>query len=324
MAVYTHVTDPQVDALLARYDCGDLAGLKGIAEGVENSNFLVETTRSRYILTLYERRVALEDLPFFLNLMAHLADKGLPSARPVPDRQGEKLQTLAGRPAALIEFVPGLALWEPGPNACHTMGVMLAQVHGAVLDFGGTRENPLALPGLIDLAAACGTGSDRCSPGLGTLIGTEISHQHGQVDPDGLRRAVVHTDFFPDNVLFSPHGEITGLIDWYFACTDSLVYDLAVCLNAWCFDADGQFCPQRLDCFLDGYLSAGTLSRAERAALPLMLRRAALRFLLTRTYDWLNQVPGAVVRVKDPLEYRDKLRFFQAEAEGLVQQWQSA
>ncbi len=323
MAVYTHVTDTQVNALLAQYDCGHLAGLKGIAEGVENSNYLLETTHARYILTLYERRVAPEDLPFFLDLMTHLADKGLPSARPVPDRQGQTLQTLSDRPTALIEFVPGLALSEPGPPACFTMGAMLARVHGAVDDFAATRDNPLALPGLIDLAAACGAGTERCSPGLGALIESEISHQRDEEDPGGLRRAVVHTDFFPDNVLFSPQAEITGLIDWYFACTDSLVYDLAVCLNAWCFDDDGQFCSQRFTRLLDGYLSAGTLSEADRNALPLMLRRAALRFLLTRTYDWLNQVPGAVVRVKDPLEYRDKLRFFQKEAAGLVQEWLS-
>ena len=321
MAVYTHVTTEILEDFLGRFDVGILDHADGITAGVENTNYKVTTSQGVFILTLYERRVEAADLPFFLSLMAHMARCGLPSARPVADRTGATLHTLAERPAALIEFLPGQCLDWPDEAACHEMGIMLARVHDAGATFEGNRTNPLSLGGWKSLADACGANTDRCAPDLAALITDELAflgqNWPNETAPD-LPRGVVHTDFFPDNVLFNEGGGISGLIDFYFSCTDYFVFDLAVCLTAWCFDAGHRPLPGNAAAFLAGYRSRYHQSPRETAILPVMLRGSALRFLLTRTYDWLNQVPGAVVKVKDPLEYRTKLLYFRTEAEAFL------
>jgi homoserine kinase type II len=285
---------------------------KGIAEGVENSNFLLHTTTGSYILTLYEKRVAADDLPFFLSLMAHLAARGVNCPQPAQNRRGEVCSTLAGRPAAIINFLEGV--WPRRPSVAHCAGVgeALAKMHLAGRDFPLSRRNPLSVAGwrpLFDLAAPC---ADSVQPGLRDFLARELDHLEAQW-PTGLPEGVIHADLFPDNVFFLG-DRLSGLIDFPFSCNDFLAYDAAICLNAWCFEPDHSFNVTKARAMLGGYALRRPLGADERDALPLLARGAAMRFLLTRLVDWLNVPAGALVRPKDPLEYVRKLRFHQSVA----------
>ena len=309
MAVYTDVSDEELDSFIASYAVGALTSFKGIAEGVENSNYLVHTENGRYILTLYEKRVSREDLPYFLGLMEHLAARGLTCPLPVRDRQGQALKELAGRPAALITFLDGLWVRRPGIEHCAGLGDALARFHLSGRDFPMVRANSLSLPGWRSLFAAIGSGADRVIAGLSGAIEKELRHLEGHW-PDDLPVGVVHADLFPDNVFFLG-DKVSGLIDFYFACNDMLAYDIAVCLNAWCFETDGSFNVTKARALLEAYEKARPLTKAEFDRLPTLARGAALRFLLTRTYDLINTDAGALVKTKDPNEYLRKLRFHQ-------------
>jgi homoserine kinase type II len=310
MAVYTDVAADELADYLSQYDIGEVLSYKGIAEGVENSNFLLHTTAGSFFLTLYEKRVAKSDLPFFLGLMAHLASHGIVCPQPVKMRSGETLSTLAGRPAAIIDFLEGV--WPRKPNAAHcaAVGQALAKLHLAGHDFKMTRANALSVSGWRPLFDAAASRADTLQQGLRALLGAELDHLERHW-PKHLPNGVIHADLFPDNVLFL--GErLSGLIDFYFACNDILAYDVAICLNAWCFEPDHSFNVTKARAFLNAYGRERKLSEAEQDALPLLARGAAIRFLLTRLVDWLNVPPGALVRPKDPLEYVRKLRFHQS------------
>jgi homoserine kinase type II len=310
MAVYTDVSAEDLADFLADYDLGELLSYKGIAEGVENSNFLVHTTAGYFILTLYEKRVAPEDIPFFLALMGHLAARGLTCPQPVKNQTGDMLGWIAGRPAALVTFLDGLWIRRPTAAHCAALGEALAQLHLAGADFPMRRRNALSADGWRPLYVASAAGADTVQPGLREAIEKELTLLEGAW-PSGLPEGVIHADLFPDNVFFL--GEtLSGLIDFYFACTDTLAYDIALCLNAWCFEPDHSYNVTKGRALLQGYVAARPLSIEERVALPLLSRGACLRFLLTRLVDWLNVPPGALVRPKDPLEYFRKLRFHQA------------
>jgi len=310
MAVYTEVSDDELRTFIASYDLGAVLSCKGIAEGVENSNFLVVTERGPFILTLYEKRVREADLPYFIGLMEHLAGKGIACPLPVRARDGKALRSLAGRPAAMVTFLTGMWPRRIATNHCEALGAALARFHAAGTDFAMTRANDLSCAGWrplferIDPAAA-----DSVQPGLAAEIASELDLLETSW-PKALPTGTIHADLFPDNVFFED-GRLTGFIDFYFACTDWLAYDLAVCLNAWCFEPDGSFVPVRGRALIQSYASVRPLAADELAALPLLARGAALRFLLTRLYDWLNHPEGAMVRKKDPLEYRRKLAFHQ-------------
>ena len=314
MAVYTHVPAEEIDAFLGRYDAGRLVSAKGIAEGVENSNYLLETTGAdgnghRYILTLYEKRVDEADLPFFMDLLDHLGARGCPVPRFIADREGQRLQQLGGRPACLIEFLTGISLTEPTAAQARAAGAALGQMHRAAEGFAGERRNALDLAGWHELAKKCGEHFDEIAPGLGQRVTDELAFLDAAW-PSGLPRSVIHADLFPDNALMLG-DEVTGLIDFYFSCTDVRAYDLAVTHSAWCFSNDGaQFFAERSDALLSGYDAAHGLSDAERAAFPTLCRGAALRFLLTRAYDWINTPPDALVTRKDPLAYLRRLDFY--------------
>lgn len=309
MAVYTHVDEDALSAFVAHYDLGPVEALKGIAEGVENSNYLLQTAEGRFILTLYEKRVEENDLPFFLSLMRHLADKGIPCPTPVTGRDGKALRVLCNRPAALISFLTGLSVDKPNPAQCQAVGVGMAHMHLAVTDFDGTRVNALGLDGWRNLADQCLADADSVQPGLANLIEDELIYLSDRW-PTALPTGVIHADLFPDNVFFMG-DDLTGLIDFYFACTDAFAYDLAVCLNAWCFEPDRAFNATKARRMTAGYQAVRPFNEEEIDALPVLARGAALRFLLTRLYDWINQVDGALVKPKDPLEYVHKLRFHQ-------------
>jgi len=310
VAVYTDVSAEDLAGFLAAYDLGELLSYKGIAEGVENSNFIVHTRRGHFILTLYEKRVAASDLPFFLALMEHLAARGLNCPQPVKNRAGEAAGTLAGRPAAVVTFLEGMWLRRPGAGHCAAVGEALAKLHVAGADFPLRRKNALSVEGWRTLYATAKGPGDKLQPGLSEAIAGELAHLE-KVWPRDLPQGVIHADLFPDNVFFLG-DKLSGLIDFYFACTDTLAYDVAICLNAWCFEPDHSYNVTKGRNLLRAYAQARPLSRAERAALPLLARGAALRFLLTRLVDWLAVPPGALVKPKDPAEYFRKLRFHQA------------
>ena len=310
MAVYTDVAAEEVAAFLSAYDLGDLLAYKGIAEGVENSNFLLHTSRGYFILTLYEKRVAANDLPFFLGLMEHLAARALTCPQPVKNRKGETLGRLAGRPAAIVTFLDGMWIRRPTATHCAGLGHALAELHLAGADFGMKRANALSVQGWRALYETAKPRADGVQAGLHAAIAAELDMLEKSW-PRDLPQGVIHADLFPDNVFFLG-DQLSGLIDFYFACTDTLAYDVAICLNAWCFELDHSYNVTKGRALLQAYASKRKLSAPERAALPLLARGAATRFLLTRLVDWLEVPAGALVRPKDPLEYHRKLRFHQA------------
>ena len=309
MAVYTDVAADELAEFLSQYDIGELLSYKGIAEGVENSNFLVHTSNGAYILTLYEKRVGIDDLPYFLSLMAHLAERRVSCPQPAKTRNGEVYATLAGRPAAVINFLEGM--WPRRPNATHCSGVgqALARMHLAGADFPLYRENPLSVAGWRPLFNLAASRADSVQAGLSDFIARELDQLEASWPAD-LPVGVIHADLFPDNVFFLGN-RVSGLIDFPFSCNDILAYDIAICLNAWCFEPDHSFNVTKARALLNAYGRERKLSAAEESALPLLARGAALRFLLTRLVDFLNVPPGALVKPKDPLEYARKLRFHQ-------------
>src|SRR5215469_3054452 len=307
MAVYIDVPDEELKAFIAEYTIGDVVSCKGIAEGVENSNYLLRADSGTYILTLYEKRVAPADLPFFLALMEHLAKHGIPCPTPIHGRDGGALRKLCGRPAAIVSFLDGMWPRRIHPYHCASVGGALAQLHHAGAGFASNRANDLSLTGWERLYGACAARADEIKPGLADELRAELAELR-RLWPNDLPRGIIHADLFPDNVFF--RGEtVSGLIDFYFACTDFFAYDLAICLNAWCFESDGSFNVTKAKLLLAKYRAVRPLAAAEIEALPLLARGSAVRFLLTRLYDRLHQAPGAFVRPKDPLEYLQKLRF---------------
>ncbi|WP_417317062.1 homoserine kinase [Emcibacter sp.] len=309
MAVYTQVTAEEINEFITQYDVGEVVSFKGIAEGSENSNYFLQTTEASFILTLFEARVNPDDLPFYMGLMDHLNHKNIVCATPVRDREGSNLKTLCGRPAALITFLNGMAVNRPKPEHCRQLGGELARMHMAAADFDMSRENDLSVSGWEKLVADCEAEADRCAPGLRNVLNEELAFLKANWPVD-LPKGIIHADLFPDNVFFLD-GKLSGLIDYYFACNDFFAYDIAVCMNSWCFEADGSFNITKSTQLLKGYNEVRPLGQQELQALPLLCRGAALRFLLTRLYDWLNRVEGALVQVKDPTEYLTKLRFHQ-------------
>ncbi|CUX29977.1 MULTISPECIES: homoserine kinase [Rhizobium/Agrobacterium group] len=312
MAVYTDITEDDLRNFLTQYDTGSLTSYKGIAEGVENSNFLLHTTKEPLILTLYEKRVEKNDLPFFLGLMQHLAAKGLSCPLPLPRRDGELLGELSGRPAALISFLEGMWLRKPEAKHCREVGKALAAMHLAGEGFEITRPNALSVEGWKVLWDKSEDRADEVEKGLRDEIRPEIDYLAAHW-PKDLPAGVIHADLFQDNVFFLG-DELSGLIDFYFACNDLLAYDVSICLNAWCFEKDGAYNVTKGKALLEGYQSVRPMSEAELEALPLLARGSALRFFLTRLYDWLTTPKGALVVKKDPLEYLRKLRFHRAIA----------
>ena len=311
MAVYTPVSAEEMATLLARYDVGTLVSAKGIAEGVENSNFLLDTTAARFILTLYEKRVDARDLPFFLALLDHLAGRGLPVPRAIRDRTNVQMQTVAGRPACLIEFLPGVSVTTPNATQARATGEALGRMHAALADFEPTRANSLGLAGWHELADRCGDDLDTIAPGLKARVVDEIAwlDQHWPTD---LPQSVVHADLFPDNVLM--RGDVVGgIIDFYFACTEVRAWDLAVTHSAWSFAPDGTGYRSEIGkALIAGYDIAFGLSDAERAAFPALARGSCLRFLLTRAWDWLNTPADALVTRKDPIAFLRRLDHYAA------------
>ncbi|WP_020591034.1 homoserine kinase [Kiloniella laminariae] len=310
MAVYTEVPDDEVESFLTEYDIGEVLSLKGIAEGVENSNYILHTTVGNYILTLYEKRVKKEDLPFFLGFMQHLAAKGISCPIPIAGKDGDYLRTLCGRPAAITAFLDGMWPRRIQPFHCRALGKTMAEMHLAGADFTLERPNSLSVSGWQQLLESCESKGDQVKPGLTRELEQELAFLSSNW-PDSLPKGVIHADMFQDNVFFI-HENLSGVIDFYFACNDLLAYEIAICLNAWCFEPDNSFNVTKAQLMTRAYQETRPLTREELEALPILARGAAFRFLLTRLYDWINHPAGAFVKPKDPLEYLNKLRFHQS------------
>ncbi len=311
MAVYTHVSAEALGAFLRRYDVGELVSVKGIAEGVENSNYLVDTTGARFILTLYEKRVAADDLPFFMALLDHLAARGLAVPPAIADRAGGVIQELEGRPACLIRFLTGVSVSHPTPAQAHAAARAMGEMHAALADFAQTRVNSMGIATWRPLLERCGRDLDAIQPGLFDRVDTALARVEAAW-PLGLPVSAIHADLFPDNVLMRG-DEVTGLIDFYFACTDVRALDVAVMHSAWTFDAHGRDPDAAIGAaLLDGYGASFALSAAERAALPLLAQGACVRFLLSRAWDWLHTPADALVMRKDPLAYLRRLDWYEA------------
>lgn len=310
MAVYTEVGDEELEAFIAEYDLGAILSCKGIAEGVENTNYLIQTETGSYILTLYEKRVAEADLPFFLGLIEHLASKNIPCPTPVHGKDGKALRRLCGRPAAIVTFLDGMWPRRIRTEHCAEVGAALARLHLAGQDFAMHRRNALTVDSWRPLLEASTPRADEVQAGLAEALSEELDYLEANW-PTDLPSGICHADLFPDNVFFIGDS-LSGLIDFYFACNDFFAYDLAICMNAWCFERDRSFNITKARAMLSAYRQLRPFSDDELAALPLLARGCALRFLLTRLYDWLNTPAGALVKRKDPLEYLTILQFHQA------------
>jgi homoserine kinase type II len=310
MAVYTDITDEELATLLADFDLGAPLSLKGVAEGVENSNFLLETEAGRYFLTVYEKRVREGDLPFFLGLMHWLAEHGYQSATPIADRSGQMLKRVRGKPCAIVTFLSGLSVRRPTAAHCREAGVGLAELHLAAEGFAGKRANDLGQAAWAPMFETLKGQAEALKPGLAAVIDADLATLARRW-PQALPQGVIHADYFPDNVFFTA-GQFAGAIDFYFACVDALAYDIAVALNAWCFEPDGSFNITSARQLVAGYESRRPLSDAERRALPILAHGAAMRFFLTRLHDWHATPAGALVKPKDPLEYERKLAVHRA------------
>ncbi|MGC6516665.1 MAG: homoserine kinase [Candidatus Puniceispirillaceae bacterium] len=309
MAVYTSIEDHEIAGLLAKYDIGQLLSLAGIAEGVENSNFLLRTDRGSFILTLYEKRTNEADLPFFMALKQHLSKAGINCPLPIADKTGAILQKVAGRPAAIFSFLDGVSYRSPTASHCHSLGVVLAQMHHKTADFEGQRPNALGPDAWPDLLASI--DHDPADLPAGLREDTKMILDDVVASwPKNLPKGVIHADLFPNNVMFVG-DDLTGVIDFYFACSDILAYDLCICLNSWCFEADGSLNITKSAAMIKGYQSVRTLSQQEISALPVLCRGAAIRFFLTRLYDWIHTPKEAFVKPHDPMEYWSKIRFHQ-------------
>lgn len=311
MAVYTPVSAEVLAGFLARYDVGDLVSAKGIAEGVENTNYLVDTTTGRFILTLYEKRVAADDLPFFMALLDHLAERGCAVPPAIKDRAGAAIQTLEGRPACLIQFLPGVSVTHPTAAQAHAAGTAMGEMHAALADFTPTRLNSMGVESWRPLLARCGSDLDTIAPRLGRDLSLALDDVLAAWPKDGaLPVGAIHADLFPDNVLMRG-DKVGGLIDFYFSCTDIRAYDLAVMHSAWAFDAEGfPLAPEVGRALIAGYDEAFGLSDAERSALGVLAKGACIRFALSRAFDWIHTPAGALVTHKDPLAYMRRLDFY--------------
>ncbi|GCE89966.1 homoserine kinase [Komagataeibacter diospyri] len=313
MAVYTEVPEDALAAFLEGYDIGRPVACHGIAEGVENSNFLLKTTQATFILTLYERRVNPDELPWFLGLMQYLAQHGLSCPLPVADRQGRTLRTLSGRPAAITTFLPGRGAREVDVDMCAQVGAAMARLHLLGEGYVAERPNSMGPQAWTDLLRACRARGDEVRPGLMRAIADTLARVlpawPGTGNNPSLPRGQIHADLFPDNVFFRD-GKLSGIIDFYFACTDWYAYDLAITINAWCFDDAGRFVPTRTRAMVEAYRHVRPLEDAEEAALATLATGAAIRFALTRLYDWINTPADALVTRKDPLDYLARMEFF--------------
>ena len=313
MAVYTNLNEHQIKVFLELYDIGKLISFSEIREGIENSNFYIKTSNGNFILTIFEKRVDIKDIPFFIQIMVHLNNKGYYCPKPICDKNNIFLQELRGKPAIIVNFLEGKSKNNITIEDCYQVGSSIGLMHCKSDDFKLVRDNSLSIEGWQTLIKNCNktipiSVLDKLQPNLMKDIQNSFDF-FLKFWPHFLPKGFIHGDLFPDNVFFV-NNKITGVIDFYFSCTDILTYDLAIAINAWCFDKTNNFKDKNYKSLLKGYNSKRKLSKDEKFFLPLLCQAAALRFLLTRLFDWVNTPNEANVVPKNPEEYIIKHKYF--------------
>ena len=313
MAVYTNLNENQIKDFLKLYNIGELISFSGITEGIENSNFHLKTSNGNYILTIFEKRVDIKDIPFFIKIMLHLNKNGYYCPEPICDKNNKFLQKLKGKPTIIVNFLKGKSQNNVTIEDCNQVGSSMGLMHLSSKDFELKRDNSLSIKGWQTLIKNCNNSVpvnvlNKLQPELMKDIQNSFDFV-SKFWPHDLPKGFIHGDFFPDNVFFI-NDKITGVIDFYFSCTDILAYDLAIAINAWCFDKQYNFQDKKYHALLNGYNSKRKLSKDEEFFLPLLCQAASLRFLLTRLFDWVNTPIEANVVLKNPEEYIKKHKYF--------------
>jgi len=310
MAVYTKLSEKELKEFFSKYNLGELLNYKEIKEGIENTNYFIQTEKGKFILTLYEKRVEEKDLPFFISLMRNLFDKNFPSPEPIINKNGNYISEISEKKAAVVSFLDGYAKKILNPNDCYEVGINTAKLHLITKNLSGKRENKLSINSWRKIYNKVKKDCSKIHPNLPKVIEKNLDEIEKNW-PKNIPSGIIHADLFSDNILFK-NNRLTGIIDFYFSCNDFYAFEIAICLNALCFEGINEnlsFNVTKAKKFIDGYNSIRKISEDEKKSLKILCQGAAMRFLLTRVFDYLNLVEGAVVKVKDPIEYLKRLEF---------------
>ena len=310
MAIYTKLSERNLKDFFLKYDLGKLLNYKGIEEGIENTNYFIQTNKGKFILTLYEKRVEEKDLPFFMGLMRNLFDANFPSPEPMINKNGNYITEISGKKAAVVSFLEGSAKKNLNPEDCYKVGVLTAKLHLTTKNLVQKRENKLSVDSWRKIYEKVRNDCSKIHPNLTNTIEKNLDEIEKNW-PKNIPSGIIHADLFPDNIFFK-NNKLTGIIDFYFSCYDCYVFEIAICLNALCFEGFKEnlsFNVTKAKKFIDGYSSVRKLTEIEKKSLKIFCQGAAMRFLLTRVFDYLNLTKGALVKIKDPVEYLKRLEF---------------
>jgi len=310
MAVYTKLSADELKDFFSKYDLGKLINHKEIKEGIENTNYFTQTENGKFILTLYEKRVDEKDLPFFISLMKNLFDKNFPCPNPIINKNGNYISEIKNKKAAVISFLNGTAKKILSPNECYQVGIYTAKLHSITKDLTGKRKNKLSVNSWREIYNKIRNDCSKIHKNLPKIIEKNLNEIENNW-PKNIPSGIIHADLFPDNIFFNGN-KLSGIIDYYFSCYDYYAFEIAICLNALCFEGQNQnlsFNVTKAKKFIDGYSSIRALTEEEKKSLKVLCQGAATRFLLTRVFDYLNLTEGAIVKIKDPVEYLKRLEF---------------
>tara|TARA_Y100000590_G_C15712081_1_gene1010629 strand:- start:248 stop:1216 length:969 start_codon:yes stop_codon:yes gene_type:complete len=310
MAVYTKLSENELKDFFSKYNLGKVVNYKGIKEGIENTNYFIKTEKGKYILTLYEKRVEEKDLPFFISLMKNLFDKKFPSPEPIINRNGNYISEISKKKAAVVSFLEGSAKKILNPNDCYEIGTNTAKLHLITKDLTGRRKNKLSIDSWRKIYNKVKNDCSKISANLPKIIEKNL-YEIEKNWPKNIPSGIIHADLFPDNIFFK-NNKLSGIIDYYFSCYDFYAFEIAICLNALCFEGKNEnlsFNVTKAKKFIDGYSNIRKLTEEEKKSLKVLCQGAAIRFLLTRVFDYLNLTEGAIVKIKDPMEYLKRLEF---------------
>ena len=310
MAVYTKLSEEKLKKFFSKYSLGNLLNYKGIEEGIENTNYFIQTEKGKFILTVYEKRVDEKDLPFFISLMRNLFDNNFPSPEPIINNNGNYISEIAGKKAAVVSFLEGRSKKNLNPSDCFDVGVSTAKLHLITKNLTQKRENKLSVDSWKKIYNKVKKDCSKIHPKLTDVIEKNLLEIEKKW-PKNIPSGIIHADLFPDNVFFK-NNKLSGIIDYYFSCYDFYSFEIAICLNALCFEGKNEnlsFNVTKAKKFIDGYSTIRKLEKAEKESLKILCQGAALRFLLTRVFDYLNLTEGAIVKIKDPVEYLKRLEF---------------
>ena len=310
MAVYTKLSENELREFFLKYNLGKLLSYEGIEEGIENTNYFIQTEKGKFILTLYEKRVEEKDLPFFISLMRNLFDKNFPSPEPIINKNGNYISEISQKKAAVVTFLDGRAKKILTPNDCYEVGINTAKLHSITKNLTSKRENKLSVNSWKKIYTNVKKDCSKIYQKLPEIIEKNLDVIEKNW-PKNIPSGIIHADLFSDNIFFK-NDKISGIIDYYFSCYDFYAFEIAICLNALCFEGKNEnlsFNVTKSKKFIDGYSSIRKLTEEEKKSLKILCQGAAMRFLLTRVFDYLNLTKGAIVKIKDPLEYLKRLEF---------------